>query len=221
MLIGACGLWFTACTAQAPSIVLSVKDQTEADDIALRAEVAMYERQGMDPQVMPGPAARQPARCQATRQPGVFVCRLVTKRYKSSPWVGRDARLRHEEGVWFYDPSLYDTIDGPYRLASTGSPASTAICYDIRVDCIERVPATVFSWGWNKAYVVAATHPRSTVTGEIDRSQTRYFYILRADDRRDAGSSAAVRGPLTTEAYQEEQRRLGLPPLGAYYPDLR
>ena len=216
-----CGLGLSACAAHAPSVALSVTDQREADHIALRAEAAMYEKRGMDPLVLAEPAARKPARCQPTRQAGVFVCRLVSKTYKSSPWTARDARLRNKDGVWFYDPSRYDTLDGPYRLAGPDGPASTAICYDKRVDCAARIPEAVFSWGWNAAYVVAASHPRSAAPGEIDRSQTRYFYIVRADDNRNAAAEAAVHGPFTAEAYQEEQRRLGLPELGAYYPDLR
>ena len=220
-LIAVCGLLLSACATPAPSVVLSVKDQREADDIARREEVAMYEKRGMDPLMLAGPAARKPARCQPARQAGVFICRLVSKRYKSSPWIARDARLRHEDGVWFYDPSRYDTLDGPYRLAALDGPASTAICYDLRVDCIERIPGTVFSWGWNEAYVVAATHPHSTATGEIDRSQTRYFYIVRAKDGRDAHPSAAVQGPFATQAFQEERRRLDLPELQAYDPGLQ
>jgi hypothetical protein len=216
-----CGLWLSGCAARGPSIVLSVKDQREADNIETRAEIARLEKQGFDPMMLIGPAARKPARCLPTRQPGVFVCRLVSKPYKGSPWVARDARMRNQDGVWFHDPARYDTLDGPYRLAGLDGPASTAVCYDTRVDCIERVPGAVFSWGWSAAYVVAASHPRSIVTGEIDRSQTRYFYIVRADDHRNADPGAAVRGPFTAQAYQQEQRRLGLPELGSYYPDLR
>lgn len=111
-------------------------------------------------------------------------------------------------------------LDGPYRLAALDGPASTGVCYDRRVDCVERVPGAVFSWGWDATYAVAASHPRSA-TGEIDKSQTRYFYIVRADDHREAGADAAVRGPFTAQAYQDEQRRLGLPQLVSYYPDLK
>jgi len=214
-----CGLWLSACATHDPSVVLSVKDQRKADDIATGADVARLEKQGISPLILAGPVARKPARCLPTRQPGVFVCRLVSKLYKSSPWVARDARLRNEDGVWFYDSGRYDALDGPYRLAALDGPTSTGVCYDRRVDCVERIPGVVFSWGWNAAYVVAASHPRAA-TGEIDKSQTRYFYIVRADDHRDAGADS-VRGPFTARAYQEEQRRLGLPELGSYYPDLK
>jgi hypothetical protein len=215
-----CGLWLSACAVHDPSVVLSVKDQRKADDIATGEDVARLEKQGISPLILAGPVARKPARCLPTRQPGVFVCRLVSKLYKRSPWVARDARLRKNDGVWVYDSGRYDTLDGPYRLAALDGPASTAVCYDRRVDCVERIPGAVFSWGWNATYVVAASHPRSAA-GEIDKSQTRYFYIVRANDHRDAGADAAVRGPFTAQAYQDEQRRLGLPELGSYYPDLK
>jgi hypothetical protein len=219
-MIGICGLWLSACAARDPPIVLSVKDQRKADDIATGAEVARLEKQGLSPLILAGPVARKPARCLPTRQPGVFVCRLVSKLSKRSPWGAQDARLRKKDGVWVYDSGRYDRLDGHYRLAAPDGPASTAVCYDRRVDCVERIPGAVFSWGWDATYVVAASHPRSAAGG-IDEAQTHYFYIVRADDHPDAGADAAVRGPFTAQAYQAEQRRLWLPELTYYGPELK
>jgi hypothetical protein len=215
------GLTLTACTSNG-AVTLSEQVQEEV----FRAESLAEERHWMDkgidsPLMLGGPYARRPARCLPTRQTDIFVCRTITMERETSLWRAQDMRFRRYGSAWGYDPARYDKIEGPYRLAAPDGPESTHICYDKRTDCLERIPGVVFTWGANKKYVVAARHPLRPGTGEIDKSQTEYFYIDNAKDDPSQLPSKSVHGPFSAEVYSAAALRLNLPPFKAYYPDLK
>lgn len=112
---------------------------------------------------------------------------------------------------WF---QAYDErIDGPYRLVATDVMEDMSVCYDLGTgSCVGRVNETVFAVGWNFEYIVAARHPRE-FAHELDKSETEYFYVIRALDGAAVAPSAAVRGPFAAADFQAEQQRLGLPRL--------
>jgi len=215
------GLTLTACTSNG-AITLSEQVQEDVFWNAWRAEEQRWIEMGIDsPLMLGGPFARRPARCLPTQQKDVFVCRTITMERRTSLWTTVDVRFRRYGKAWAYDPARYDAIEGPYRLAAPDGPASTHLCYDQRTDCLERIPGTVFTWGADKHYVVAARHPHNPDTGEIDKSQTEYFYIDRRTDDGRRFPSKSVHGPFSAEAYASEALRLNLPPLSAYYADLK
>ena len=107
-----------------------------------------------------------------------------------------------------------EVIDGPYRVIAENQSEDMSICYQTAPKvCISRVGGTVFQFGFNHDYIVAARHPADgpSAYASADRSRTDYFYIIRADDSPDAGPRA-IRGPLTKESFEREKVRLGLPP---------
>jgi hypothetical protein len=107
-----------------------------------------------------------------------------------------------------------EVLDGPYRLVAQNQAEDMAICYQSGPkECVSRVDSGVFKVGFNKDYVVAARHPANGpgVWASADRSKTEYFYIVRADDRPDAGPSA-IRGPFTAAEFEHEKSLYPLPP---------
>ncbi|PTS84521.1 MULTISPECIES: hypothetical protein [unclassified Caulobacter] len=204
------------------AIVLSAQAQDKIYWDAVWLEEKRLGEMGIDsPLTLPGPFARRPARCSATSQKDVFVCRTITMERETSLWKAQDIRFRRYGQAWAYDPALYSEIQGPYRLAAPDGPASTHICYDQRTDCLERIPGVVFTWGADKHYVVAARHPQNPDTGEIDKLRTEYFYIDRRIDDGGPFPSRAVRGPFSVDAFATERLRLNLPPMEAYDPTLK
>ena len=97
-------------------------------------------------------------------------------------------------------------IDGPYRLVAIDVNEDMGVCYSVNRDCVGRIPETVFAVGWNNSFIVAARHPKN------DRSRVEYFYIDRAVDGTFVDPSVSVRGPFDSQAFEQEKRRLGLPP---------
>ncbi len=107
------------------------------------------------------------------------------------------------------------TIDGPYHLVAAGNDEDTSVCYDGPDGCIGRIPATVYAVGADANYVVAARHP------EANRDITEYYYVIRSADTPTVDTSAAVRGPLDTEAFDAARTQLHLPALTYELPSLK
>lgn len=119
-------------------------------------------------------------------------------------------------------PGSSEPIDGPYRLSSADIDWDTMLCYDLGGGgCAGRVAETVFAVGFDESYIVAARHPHSFSDKSLDRSVTEYFYVIRAADGPNADPERVVRGPFTAEAFEQERRRLNLPPFSREIASLK
>jgi hypothetical protein len=112
------------------------------------------------------------------------------------------------------DPPLHEQrIAGRYHLLAPRYWEELAICYETEpYVCETRVEGTVFAYGVDKDFIVAARHPVREIYVPADRTTTEYYYIIRAYDGPNAGPHA-VRGPFTPEEFKTEQARYPLPPL--------
>jgi hypothetical protein len=65
------------------------------------------------------------------------------------------------------------------------------------------IPAMVFRYGWNEAFIIAQQHPNLDGFDEVDAGVTHWFVLDVA--------TGEVHGPLTEEAYHRTRRSLGVP----------
>jgi hypothetical protein len=100
-----------------------------------------------------------------------------------------------------------EKLTGPYRLVATDIPEQMSVCYTLESgDCIGRIPATIFSVGWNERYLVAMQHPSN------NKAVTNYFILEMARDSKLADPSVSVTGPLSAVAFEGKVVSLRLPP---------
>jgi hypothetical protein len=115
-----------------------------------------------------------------------------------------------------------ERIVGPYRLQAIDTDAQMDVSYALpNGNSIGRVPETVFAVGWDAKYVVAASHPHKSVAEQLDKSNTDYFYIIRASDGPYVDPSVSVRGPFNAPSYQIQKARLRLPQFTREIPSLK
>ena len=96
-------------------------------------------------------------------------------------------------------------ITGPYRLNAVDVDEQMSISYDLGGSAVGRTGETVFSYGFDKRFIVAKQHPNN------DRSITNYFYLDMTKDSKYAEPSDCVTGPLTQKEFEEDTKRLSLP----------
>ncbi len=103
---------------------------------------------------------------------------------------------------------VYDeTITGPYRLVAVDDSSQISVCYTLNEegDCIDRIPKTVFSIGWNDRFIVAKQYSSD------NKSVTNYFILDMMRDNLFADPEMSVMGPLSVTEFKEKTLLLGLP----------
>ena len=99
-----------------------------------------------------------------------------------------------------------EKITGVYRLIAVDINEQMSICYELENgSCIGRINQTVFSYGFNKRFIVAKQHPAN------DKSVTNYYYLDMTKDSEFAEPSESVTGPLSKEEFEKATKKLDLP----------
>jgi hypothetical protein len=122
-----------------------------------------------------------------------YRCAIVLLAVLVLPWVfGCDA---HRE-----------RLIGPYELVAIDTEDQMQVAYDLgNGDSVGRIPATVFSVGFNNRYLVAKQHPNG------NRSVTTYWYLEIDRDKKYADSKESVRGPMDLKEFERESFQKGFP----------
>lgn len=95
---------------------------------------------------------------------------------------------------------------GPYALLWIDKPGNVSLSYDLGSGSwAGRVEPQVFAVGANDHYIVVKQHPIQNKLG-VD-----YYIVLRGEDSMSADPKKVVLGPLTTEQFNLESKRLNLP----------
>lgn len=113
-----------------------------------------------------------------------------------------------------YDQFAFDRqIVGPYRLQSADDLSDISIDYAINgLNGAVRVQGSVFAYGFNDKYIVAARHPKGAMT-PADLHYVEYYFIIRSLDSDAVLPDASVRGPFNEVEFRDYQKSLGLPRL--------
>ena len=123
-----------------------------------------------------------------------------------------------------------EALDGPYRVRAIDTDDTMSIVWEASygVTVGDGLPdPTVFAFGQDSRYLVAAVHPQFCAPAQANcskfgsnRAITQYWYVVRTADEVTKLPYDGIKGLFDAARFDAEKRRLGLPEFTRRFPNL-